>query len=180
MRCAAAIVAAAAAISFGAATELAGQGSCEVNNQASCVVGGTATFGITLTVTTATRLAISATEIALGTPTGTHFDAGFGAATSLGLTMRANTTWAVSIQAAAATWTAVGALARTDRPAADLQWFTVVGGPYTDMTTSAAPLTSGAATAGTGLTVFFRARYQWQLDSPGDYSLPLQLTITAP
>ena len=95
--------------------------------------------------------------------------------------MRANTPWSLTIRASAATWTGVGVDARANRPAADLQRATVVGGPYSDMTTLAFNLFSGApATAGTNLTLFFRARYQWLLDTPGTYTLPLELTISAP
>jgi hypothetical protein len=156
------------------------QGSCEVNNQASCFFGNTATFGINLTVTAAVRLATSTTDVSLATPTGTSFEAGFGAGTLLGLNTRANTNWVVTVNATTALWSAVGPLARADRPAADLQWATVVGGPYTDMTTSPVTLASGGATGGTGLDLYLRARYAWILDTPGDYSLPVQLTITAP
>ena len=154
--------------------------SCQVNGAATCIFGNTAGQAITLTITPTVRLATSTTGVALAAATASNFDAGFGAGTLMGVNVRSITTYTVSLRATTALWGAVGAGARPDRPAADLQWGTLLGGPYTDMTTSAVSLTSGVATGGTNTNLYLRGRYTWVLDSPGDYSLTVQLTLTAP
>ena len=159
---------------------LAAQGTCEVNNQASCAFGNAAGFAITVTVTAAVGLASSASSVALGTPDGNDFATGFGVGSPLGLTVRANQTWTLTIRSTQATWTAVGTEARLNRPVGDLQWGTLLAGPYTNTTTSAVTLSTGSASAGAAITLYLRGRYSWVLDGPGDYSLPLQLTLTAP
>jgi hypothetical protein len=174
------VLVAAALVAFGAPSVGQAQGSCEVNNQTSCNFGNTAGFGITVAVTSAVRLTTSASTVTLETPDGDDFEAGFGTPAPLGVVVRANLGWTLSIASTQATWTAAGAEARPDRPVADLQWGTVLAGPFTDMTTSNVTMSTGAATGGTSLTLYLRARYQWLLDSPGDYSVPVQLTLTAP
>lgn len=159
---------------------VAAQGNCSVNNRNNCVLGGTATYGMNLTVTTVVRLQIPATTIALGTATAAEFNAGFANPLLTPVTVRANRSWTVTFRATAATWTGVGPLARTNKPVGDLQWGTAAGGPFTNATTANVTLGTGAATAGTTLNLHVRTRYQWTADTPGSYSLPLQLTITAP
>lgn len=162
-------------------TRVAAQGSCQVNNESTCLFGNTASYAITLTVTAAVRLATSASSITLATPNSDDFISGFGTGSLLGISVRANRSWTLTIRATQATWTGVGTEARADRPVGDLQWDTAINGPYVDMTTSAVTLASSAsATAGDAVTLYLRARYAWLLDSPGAYSLPLQLTLTAP
>jgi hypothetical protein len=39
---------------------------------------------------------------------------------------------------------------------------------------------SGAATASSGTTLFFQTGYNWTLDTPGNYSLSIVLTLTSP
>ncbi len=84
----------------------------------------------------------------------------------------------------AALWTASntspGAPARTNKPAADLQWSTASNGAFAALTTSDANLVTGSATAGSITTLHFQTLFDWTLDTPGSYSLAIVLTLTAP
>jgi hypothetical protein len=165
------------------APQATAQGRCNYNGtNGSCAAGANNnTWAISLTITAATRLQLSTSTLALATATADDFMTGFGPPTALGLIMRANTPWSMTVRATAATWTGVGPDARPDRPAGDLQGAGAPEGPYIDVPTAVFTLYSGAPpTANLFLTLYFRARYQWLLDTPGTYTLPLQFTITAP
>lgn len=162
------------------AAPLAAQGTCEVNNQTSCVFGNDAAHAISVTVTIAARLTAAATSVALPVPGVASFDSGFGAPASVGLQVRSNTTWAVTILAVDPLWSASPGTARQDKPAADLQFALSAVGPWTDLSTLAQGLTSGAATGTAAPTLFLRAKYSWTIDAAGSYSLPIQLVLTAP
>ncbi len=177
VRALAALLAAGLALAAGPA---GAQGTCNVNFRASCNVGASATAAMNLTIPAVVRLSAPAATLALPAATATEFTAGFGTALSVPLTLRANTTWSVTLRATAATWTGTGPLARTNKPAADLQWGLAAAGPFTDVTTGGTGISAGAATAGQTIPLHLRVRYAWTLDRPGSYSLPLQLTITAP
>lgn len=156
------------------------QGTCTLIGQNTCAVGGNATYGITVTVTVASRLTIPSTVVALAGPTSGSFDAGVGVAVSVPISVWSNTGWALTVRATNATWTAVPGTARQNKPAADLQWALAPGGPFVAMTTTSATVQSGVAVGGGVVSLHLRALYQWTLDRPGAYELPLQLTITAP
>lgn len=156
------------------------QGNCNVNNRNSCQVGGTATYGMNLTISTVVRLQIPGSPIALGTATAAEFAAGFGTPLSVPVNVRANRSWTVTLRGTSATWTGTGPRARLNKPVGDLQWGTAAGGPFTNLSTTAVTLGAGGATAGQPINLHLRTRYTWTLDGPGSYSLPLQLTITAP
>jgi hypothetical protein len=130
------------------------------------------------------QLQMSAASTALAAPSPADFDAGFNATTGPLLTISSNAAWTLHIRAAAATWTATntspGAPARTNKPAADLKWGTAVGGPFTALTTTDVNLVTGAATASNVKTLFFQTVYAWTLDTPGNYSLSIILTLTSP
>jgi hypothetical protein len=159
-----------------------GQGSCQVNGFATCVapVTADATNSITFTITSAARLSLASTVVNLPAPTDVNFNSGLSGIASLDYTMRANTAWALSISASSALWSASPASARQDKPVGDLQWATSAGGTYTDMTTTPVAVSSGTATAGAVLAVWFRMKLGWTLDTPGNYSIPVTLIITAP
>jgi len=156
------------------------QGNCNVNNRNSCQVGGTATYGMNLTISTVVRLQIPGSPIALGTATAAEFAAGFGTPLLVPVNVRANRSWTVTLRGTSATWTGTGPRARLNKPVGDLQWGTAAGGPFSNLTTTAVTLGTGVATAGQPINLHLRTRYAWTLDGPGAYSLPLQLTITAP
>jgi hypothetical protein len=153
------------------------QGNCNVNNQAACEVGGTASFALTITIVSAVSIAIPSGSVAL---TAADFTSGFGAPIAVPVTVRANQSWSVSLSASSALWTGSPLTARQDKPAADLQWALAPGGPFTDLGLTPQTISTGPGTSGTVVGLQLRPRYGWTLDVPGSYSLPLQLTITAP
>lgn len=147
---------------------------------ANCAVPATAS----VTAGRVVRLQMSAGSTSLTPPTPADFDAGFNATTGPTLTVSANAPWTLNIRAAAATWTASntspGAPAWTAKPAGDLQWSTLPSGGFTALSTSDASLVSGAATANSATTLYFQTLYSWTSDTPGNYSLAIVLTLTAP
>ena len=127
---------------------------------------------------------MSAGSTSLSAPTPSDFDAGFNSTTGPTLTVSANAAWTLHIRAAAAVWTATntspGAPARANKPAADLKWSTSSNGTFAALTTGDANLVAGGATASNATTLYFQTLYTWTLDTPGMYSLPIVLTLTAP
>jgi hypothetical protein len=130
------------------------------------------------------RLQVSAGSTALTAPTTADFDAGLNSTTGPTVTVSANAGWTLHVRASAASWTATntspGAPARTNKPAADLQWSTVSGSGFSALSTTDAVLMSGSATASNAKTLYFQTLYDWTLDTPGNYSLAVILTLTSP
>ena len=129
------------------------------------------------------QLSISPGTTALAVPTPADYNAGFVASNGPTVTVRANASWTLSISSGIANWSAVNTQsepARTNKPATDLSWSTAAAGPFVDLSTTAGTFASGNRTAGTLLTVFYRTKYSWLLDTPGIYSLPVVFTIVAP
>lgn len=162
------------------ASSAQGQVNCSVNNQATCQAGGTATTAITITIATVARLTSPSSTISLPVPDINQFDAGFGTPVAVALSVRANTSWSLSIRGGAALWTGTPASAWQNKPVGELQWATTVGGPFTNMTTSLVPLASGPATATAAPPLFMRGRFQWINDRPGNYTMAVQVVLTAP
>ncbi len=139
---------------------------------------------VTMTAGRVIRLQMTAASTVLTAPTPADFDAGFNATTGPTLTISSNAPWTLHIRSAATFWTATntspGAPARTTKPAGDLEWSLVTGGPFNSLTTTDVNLDTGVATASDLSTLFFRTRYDWTLDTPGNYSLAVVLTLTAP
>ena len=154
---------------------------CTANGApASCGVPGS----VSMTAGRVVRLQMTAGSTSLTAPTPAAFDAGFNATTGPTLTVSANAAWALHIRAAAATWTATntspGAPARTNKPASDLEWSTSSSGAFAALTASDASLVTGTATASNATTLYFQTLYDWTLDTPGNYSLSVVLTLTSP
>jgi hypothetical protein len=130
------------------------------------------------------RLQVSAASTALTAPTPADFDAGLNATTGPTLTVSANSGWTLALHASAAVWSATntspGAPARVNKPAADLKWSTSAGGPFNALTVADATLVSGPATGSIATTLYFQTLYSWTQDTPGNYSLSVVLTLTAP
>jgi hypothetical protein len=139
---------------------------------------------VAMTAGRVVRLQMSAGSTALTAPTPADFDAGLNATTGPTVTVSANAAWTLSLRAAAATWTATntspGAPARTTKPAADLKWSTASGGSFVALTTSDVSLVTGSATASNATTLYFQTLYSWTLDTPGNYSMSIVLTLTSP
>jgi hypothetical protein len=142
------------------------------------------TGSVTMTAGRVVLLQMAPVSTALTPPTPADFDAGFNATTGPTFTVSANAAWTLHVRAAAAFWTATntspGAPARTTKPAADLKWSTAVAGTFNPLTTSDVNLVTGAATASSVTTLYFRTVYGWTLDTPGNYSLSVVLTLTSP
>lgn len=157
------------------------EAQCSVNGApASCGAAG----NVSMIAGRVVRLQLSTSSTALTAPTTADFDAGFNATTGPTLTVSANAAWRLHLRASSAVWTATntspGAPARINKPAGDLNWSTAPGGPFAALTTSDASLVTGAATANNATTLYFRTLYDWTLDTPGNYSLPVVLTLTSP
>ena len=153
---------------------------CSATAPASCGLPGT----VSMTAGRVVRLQMSAVSTPLTAPVPADFDAGFNATSGPTLTVSANASWTLSLRAVAATWTATntspGAPARTNKPAADLKWAKLSTGPFTALTTSDVTLFTGAATASSATTLYFQTLYNWTLDTPGNYSMAIVLTLTSP
>jgi len=148
--------------------------------------GGTCnqTGSVSITAGRVIRLQMSANSTALTTPSSADFDAGLNATTGPTLTVSANSSWTLYIRASTALWTATntsaGAPARVNKPAADLKWAKASGGPFVALTTSDVSLVNATATASNATTLYFQTLYNWTLDTPGNYSLAVVLTLTSP
>jgi len=157
-----------------------GQTTCEVNNQASCTIQDP-TMTISLTISRAARLSIASTTVALPTPSALGVEGAPGLPVTPTVTIQSNTAWTVGLGALAAVWTATPGTARQNKPAADLQWNNpAVNGTFLGVTTGSVTAATGTATATTVISLNLRVRYFFTADSPGTYTLPLQLILTAP
>jgi hypothetical protein len=139
---------------------------------------------VSLTAGRVVRLQMSAGSTSLSAPTTADFDAGFNSTTGPTLTVSANAPWTLHLRSTAAFWSATntspGAPARTTKPAGDLSWSTSSGGTFNALTTSDASLVAGPATASNATTLYFQTLYNWALDTPGNYSQTIVLTLTSP
>jgi len=162
------------------ASSRAGAQCTATGSPANCGLPGS----VAMTAGRVVRLQVSAGSTPLTAPTPADFDAGLNATTGPTLTVSANAPWTLHLRAASALWTATntapGAPARTNKPAADLQWSTASNGGFTALTTGDVSLLTGSATATSATTLYFQTLYNWTLDTPGNYSLSIVLTLTAP
>ena len=130
------------------------------------------------------RLQMSAGSTALTAPTPADFDAGFNSTTGPTVTVSANAGWTLHLRSAATFWTATNsspsAPARTTKPPGDLRWSTASNGAFSALTTGDITLVTGSATATNATTLYFQTLYDWTLDTPGNYSLSVVLTLTSP
>ena len=164
-----------------AAIALNANAQCSANGSpASCGQAGS----VSMTAGRVVRLQMSAGSTSLTAPTTSDFDAGFNSTTGPTLTVSANAAWTLHIRAASAIWTATntasGVAARINKPAADLKWSTSSGGVFTALSASDASLVNGSATASNATTLYFQTLYNWSVDTPGNYSLAIVLTLTSP
>ena len=154
---------------------------CTANGApANCGVPGS----VSMTAGRVVRLQMSAGSTSLTAPSPDDFDAGFNSTTGPTLTISANAAWTLHIRASTAVWSATntssGAPARANKPAADLKWATAPNGGFAALTTSDANLVAGSATASNATTLYFQTLYNWTLDTPGNYSMSIVLTLTSP
>ena len=175
------VIAAALMILGAATTPALALAQCNLNGAPdNCSVPGS----VSMTAGRVVRLQMTAGSTPLTAPTASDFDAGFNSTTGPTLTVSANAAWTLHIRASAATWTATNtspsAPARTNKPSGDLLWSTASNGTFAALTTTDASLFNGAATASNATTLYFQTLYDWTLDTPGNYSLSVVLTLTAP
>ena len=142
------------------------------------------TGSVTMTAGRVVLLNVSAGSTTLTPPTPTDFDNGFNATTGPVLTVSANAAWTLHLRASTVYWAATntspGAPARTTKPAGDLKWSKTSNGIFNALTTSDVTLATGTATASNVTSLFFQTLYNWTLDTPGNYSLAVVLTLTSP
>ena len=178
-------------IAFGVAliASVAGMSITPAIAHAQCsAIGAPANCGVpgsvSMTAGRVVRLQMSPASTSLTAPTPADFDAGFNATVGPTLTVSANAAWTLHIRSVAAVWTASntspGAPARTTKPASDLLWSTVSTGGFAGLTTTDANLVTGSAIAANVTNLYFQTLYNWTLGTPGNYSLAIVLTLTAP
>ena len=151
--------------------------SCQTPNGAT----GTCSINVSssLTIPTIIRLTVNDTTT-LTAPTDAIYTTGSVVNTGPTAIVRSNTTWSLSVAAAAATWTASGTGARAAKPAADLLWGTSAGGPFTALTTTAATVATGSMGSSSSTQMYYKSLWNIVLDGPGTYTLTLIYTVTAP
>jgi hypothetical protein len=143
--------------------------------QAVCSVSGV----VSIDISRAVHLVMPA-SVSVATATPEHFATGSSPATDFQGVIRANGPWSLGISALNPTFTAVPADGSSImKPASDAAW-ALGSGAFTPLSTTVAAVTTGAASAGTFVTLSVRTAYVFQQDGPGTYTLPLVLTITAP
>ena len=133
-----------------------------------------------VTVATVLRLTLDQSATVLTPPDEAAYDAGFQLDNGPTATVKANRAWTLKVNASGATWTAAGG-AQPAKAAADLLWSTTSGGAYTSLSTTPATFASAASgSAGSAQSVFYKTLWSYANDTPGDYSLVVVYTLSAP
>ena len=100
--------------------------------------------------------------------------------TPVSLSVMANRSWTLQVNANFAFWTA-SAGAWGSKPASDLIWSLTPAGPTTSVTTTATTLTTGSAGPGSPtVLIYIRPVAHWLTDKPGNYSITVTFTMTTP
>jgi hypothetical protein len=135
---------------------------------------------VKVTVATVLRLTLSQFATALTAPNEAAYDAGFQLDNGPTATVKANRGWTLKVSANGATWTGTAG-ANANKAAGDLQYATSASGPYTSLTTTPAAFSSAASgNAGTAQPVFYKTLWSYTSDTPGNYSLVVVYTLSAP
>jgi len=91
--------------------------------------------------------------------------------------VKANRAYKVQISAAAATFSG----ASYAKPSGDITWSTSANGTFVALSTTAADVDGGNATAGsTSVGLFYKTTYKLFQDVPGTYNLDVKFTLVAP
>ena len=153
-------------------TQAAGQ-SCTGNN---CSVNNTAS----VSVPSVMRLTLSTAATTLTAPVEAAFDAGFQDDAGPTATVKSNRPWNLTVASQAATWTGTNG-GRANKGAVDLQW-KVGAGLLASLSTTVAPVfgASQPATASASTAFSYRTVWSYAADVPGDYSMVVVYTLTAP
>ncbi len=138
----------------------------------------------TLTIPRLVRMAVPSLAISLDGSSLTDISGGASVipGTFGDVNVRANAAWTLTLAANAANWTYTGTAAGV-RAATTLQ-YSVNGGAYAGITTTATTIGSGAASNGTNVNVQFQATvpsdYSDPANRPGTYTLAMTFVLTAP
>jgi len=153
-------------------TQAAAQ-SCTGNN---CSVNNTAS----VSVPSVMRLTLNSATTTLTNPVEAAFDAGFQDDAGPTATVKSNRPWNLTIASQAATWTGTNG-GRANKGAADLQW-KVGAGSLASLNTGATNVFGASQNAtGSAASAFsYRTVWSYAADVPGDYSLVVVYTLTAP
>jgi hypothetical protein len=152
--------------------------------QSSCT-GVTSCFAVTtlqVAVPAIFSLDLGAATLPLGNPTEASLGK-FVQNAGPNMTVSANRSWALSVQANAANWTYDGGFGGA-KPTTDLTWSAEEDGTYIPMEQTAAVVTTGARTSSKPVDLFFRVLYPADpgdaRNAAGTYTLGLTFTIAAP
>lgn len=143
-----------------------------------CGVTLTGSMGMNAAATMALSGAISGNTTTLTPPTAASFQTGYQDSNGPILTVRSNTAVSVGLSSSASTWQRNGGA--TTKSASHLQWSTTGAAPFTPVTTATSVLSTGAPTSGQSQTLTYRVQYQFTLDVPGTWTLPLVFTMVSP
>lgn len=144
----------------------------------------TATTSATVTIGKVVQLTLATTSTAIAMPAITDYTNGYITGSGQTVSIRANTNVVVHVAARTAAWSAAnttaGVPAWATKPSTDLQLGPSTAGPFTALTTAGYTLSSTGATATLDLPVVYKVLLDWGNDTPGQYSLDVVYTITAP
>jgi len=165
---------------LGSAPMLA-QNPCFTNN---CTVS----VPTSVTVNDVLKLSLSSiTTLDLGTPSNTDYDAGFkDAADHRTATVYANRAWKVDVVGAASKFgytPGAPSLVDPNKPSSDLLWAKTSGGLGTttnNMGSSTTLFSNTTGNADTNQDIYFRTKWAWNKDVPGQYTLTVNFTLSAP
>jgi hypothetical protein len=155
----------------------------------SCSIGTapgncTATTSATVTIGRVVQLTLATTATAIATPTITDYTNGYVTGSGQTVSIRANANVVVQVAARTAAWSATntttGVAAWTTKPSTDLQLGPSASGPFTALTTAGYTLSSTGPTATLDLPLAYKVLLAWGTDTPGQYSLDVVYTVTAP
>ena len=132
-----------------------------------------------VTVATVLRMTLSQVATTLTAPTEGAYDAGFQLDNGPVVGVKSNRSWTVKLSASAGTWTAANG-ANASKAASDLQWSTSSGGTYTGLSTTPATLFTGNGTGNASQQAYYKTNWSYASDTPGDYSLVVVYTLSAP
>jgi hypothetical protein len=146
--------------------------------------GSTCTIEITMPVSDVLRLSLSTTGVSLGSPTEADYSNGYRNVPGPAVTahVMSNRAFQVQVIGGGATFTYAGSCPDPAKPASDLQWSTSRLGrraATNDMGT-AGMLMNGGPSGNAQASLFLRTLWDFTRDVPGDYSLAIRFTLSAP
>lgn len=168
------IVALAAALALVAGTAQAQTASCFAvgSGTQSC----SANTVVQVSVPTILKVVVTDSVTSFSAPSDVDFDAGYkDYAAAVSVDVKSNATNTLTIAAGAANWTAPGSVTKAST---DLLWKTGAG-TLAGLSTSAANVGSGGKGTDT-YTIDYRVLWDYANDEPGNYSLPVIFSATAP